>query len=349
MSAQPQAPKPRLSIWERLLKINRQVIFLFLAVIVAIPLFKPMQIKPLPMEPVQALFNTVDSIPPEKALVISVDYDPSTEAELQPMLIAFMRHAFAHHIKLGVLALPIQGVALGQEALSQVVAEFNARARTPQESLRYGQDYVLWGFQPNTLMVLVGMGEDISKVFRTDAFGHQTESLPIMEGLRNYANIGAVISVSGSTTPLWWVTYAQTQFGVKVGAAVTAVSAPDDYPFFSKTRQLSGILAGMKGGAEYEEMVEERYPQSAVGVPEPGTEVATPEGKGKVDKVDVAGGTALIRLATGQVSVPLGQVEFVERRRATEAMSSQTFAHYGIMLLIIIGNVAFFATRRRKK
>jgi hypothetical protein len=36
------------------------------------------------------------------------------------------------------------------------------------------------------------------------------------------------------------------------------------------------------------------------------------------------------------------------RRVATERMASQTTAHMAIMLLIIIGNVAFFASRKRK-
>jgi hypothetical protein len=36
------------------------------------------------------------------------------------------------------------------------------------------------------------------------------------------------------------------------------------------------------------------------------------------------------------------------RRRGTEAMSSQTTAHMAIMLFIIVGNVAFIITRRRK-
>jgi hypothetical protein len=37
------------------------------------------------------------------------------------------------------------------------------------------------------------------------------------------------------------------------------------------------------------------------------------------------------------------------RRRATEAMASQTSAHFAIILLIIVGNIGYFATRRRKK
>jgi hypothetical protein len=41
-------------------------------------------------------------------------------------------------------------------------------------------------------------------------------------------------------------------------------------------------------------------------------------------------------------------MEWGLRNRGTEAMSSQTSAHLAIMAFIIIGNIAFFASRRRK-
>lgn len=110
------------------------------------------------------------------------------------------------------------------------------------------------------------MGEDIRKVFPTDAYKNRTDTLPISQVIRNYRNVGIVVSLASTEVPLWWITYAQTVFGVKVGTGVTAVSAADFYPYYSKTRQFSGILAGMKGGAEYEEMVVEKYPATGASV-----------------------------------------------------------------------------------
>jgi hypothetical protein len=352
-SPPPGVQGPRSTIWDKLLKIDRRVIYLFLAVVVAFPLFTTVRIKPVAMEPVYALFNTIDSLQPDKAVVISVDYEPSTEAELQPMTIAVLRHAFARRTRVGVLALPVNGVGLAENALTQVVGEFNARARIPADSIRYGIDYVFWGFQTPPLMVLTGMGENINKVFPVDAYRNRTDSLPISEGLRTYNDIGIVVSIAGTSMPLSWITYAQTMFRVKIGTGVTAVSAADFYPYFSKTRQFSGIIAGMKGAAEYEEMVESRYPATGLGIPIPGATVKTELVKGKLVRTDLAGGTATVAGPNGEVTVPIRQVEFAARRRATEAMSSQTFAHLGIMLLILIGNVAFFASRgaanRRRK
>jgi hypothetical protein len=293
---------PRLTLWEAMLRIPRQVVYLFIALAVIVPLFAPFVIRPKPSEPVVSLFNVIDSMPRERALVISVDYAPDIEPELHPMSIALLRHAFARRLRVGVLCLQIPGVGLADMAISQVVEEFNSRAQKPSDSLRYGVDYVFWGFQTPLLTVITGMGEDITKVFPVDAHRTPTDSLPISREIRNYNNIGIVVSIAGSNIPLSWVTYAQTVFGVKIGTGITAVSAADYYPYYSKTRQFSGLLAGMKGGAEYEELVAERYPKQTAGL----------------------------------------------RRLATERMASQTTAHLAIMLLIVIGNVAYFATRKKK-
>jgi hypothetical protein len=42
-------------------------------------------------------------------------------------------------------------------------------------------------------------------------------------------------------------------------------------------------------------------------------------------------------------------MDWALRNRGTEAMSSQTAAHLAIMAFIVIGNIAFFATRRKRK
>jgi hypothetical protein len=291
------------SFWTKLLAIDRRWIYLVVWIVVMIPLLFPFKIKPKPTLPVQKLFNYVDTMPAEKALVISVDYTPDTRAELQPMVVALLRHAFATKRHVGVLAMAVYGLRLGEEALSQVSAEFNAHATTHEDSIINGEDYVYWGWTTPPLTVMLGMGERITNVFPVDYYGSKTESLPIMHGIRNYDDVGVLVTVAASAMPLSWIVYAQTQFGVPLGCGITAVSAADFYPYVN-SGQFVGMLAGMKGAAEYEEMTTERMAKNGM--------------------------------------------DWALRNRGTEAMSSQTSAHLAIMAFIIIGNIAFFATRRRK-
>ena len=86
---------------------SRRYIYLILTIVIIIPILRPFKLKPLPMQPVKNLFDYIDKIPKDKALLISVDYTPDTEAELQPMTIALLRHAFSKRIKVGILTLTL--------------------------------------------------------------------------------------------------------------------------------------------------------------------------------------------------------------------------------------------------
>ena len=244
-----------MKILEHLAKIDRRIIYLILAIVVVLPLVLSIQEKVRVMTPVQKLFSAVDTIPADKILMIDFDYDPQTQPENEPMAIALLRHAFTKRIKVAALSLYVQPLGLAKKALDQVVEEFNARAQTNADSIIYGRDYVLLGWQPPPIVPLLGMGVSISNVYSTDYYGYRTDSLPVMKGIKNFNNVGILVSVSGGSAPMWWVGYSQTRYGVAVGAGITAVSASDFYIYF-QTGQFSGLMIGMKGAAEYEELVE---------------------------------------------------------------------------------------------
>ncbi|MEO0073127.1 MAG: hypothetical protein ABIK43_00500 [candidate division WOR-3 bacterium] len=244
-----------MSLWQRLLNIDRRWIYAVLALVVIGPLLFPFSIKPKPSPPVERLFNYIDTMPVDKALVISVDFTPDTQAELLPMVIAMLRHAFATGHKVGVLTMDVYGLGLARDALAQVSAEFNAHATSHDDSVINGEDYVFWGWTTPLVTVMLGMGERITKVFPIDYYGNRTESLPITRELRNYEDVGILVTCAASAIPRSWINYAQVQFDVKVGCGITAVSAADFYPYLN-SGQFTGMLAGMRGAAEYEEMVE---------------------------------------------------------------------------------------------
>lgn len=244
-----------MKLLDYLTKLDRRVIYLILAIVVILPLVFPSTQKVRVMTPVRKLFNTVEMIPDEKILIIDFDYDPQTQPELEPMAIALLRHAFKRRIKMAALSLYVQPLGLAKLAMDQVIEEFNSEATTTADSIIYGKDYVFLGWQPPPIIPLLGMGISISDVYKTDYYGYKTDSLPMMKNVKNFNDVGLLISISGASAPLWWITYSQTKYGVAVGAGVTAVSASDFYAYF-QTGQFSGLMIGMKGGAEYEELIE---------------------------------------------------------------------------------------------
>ncbi len=85
--------------FDRLMRIDRRIIFIFTAVVIAVPLLVPMNLPMGVQKPTQRFFDTVNAIDPkEQCVLIATDYVPQTEAENQPMAIVLMRHAFAARI-----------------------------------------------------------------------------------------------------------------------------------------------------------------------------------------------------------------------------------------------------------
>lgn len=245
--------------FESLMKIDRRLIFVLTAVVIALPLFVHVELPIGVQKPTQRLYDTIEAIDPaKKCLLVATDYVPQTEAENQPMTIALLRHGFSRRLPVLVAAMYVEGAGLAQAALEGTMAEFNARATSSADSIVYGRDVLFLGWQPPPIVPILGMGRSITDIYKVDWYGNDTASQPIMKNIRNYDDVGIVCSISGTSMPLSFVQFAQEKYRVKVGAGVTAVSAPDFYPYF-ETGQFSGMLGGMKGAAEYEHLVAEHY------------------------------------------------------------------------------------------
>ncbi len=236
---------------EALGKVDRRIIYLVLAVVIIIPLITTVRMPSLRgLRRTKELFDAVESLKgSRKALIISVDFDPQSMPELYPMLEAVLKHAFSRDIPVIGVGLWPTGVGLGEQALKEIAKEYNKV---------YGKDYVFLGYKAPAVAMIMGMGVSIKKTFPVDNYGIPLDSLPLMQKVKNYKNVGLIVSFSaGSPGYTTWIYYAYTKYGVPVGAGVTAVSAADAYPFLP-TRQLRGLLTGMKAAAEYENLLKEK-------------------------------------------------------------------------------------------
>jgi len=97
------------------------------------------------------------------------------------------------------------------------------------------------------------MGSNVAKAFPNDFAGRPYAELPVTKGVRNYKDIALVIDLASSNTPTAWILQAHQRFDANVAAGVTAVMATDYYPYL-QSKQLVGLLNGLKGAAEYERL-----------------------------------------------------------------------------------------------
>ena len=278
-----------MSLLDRMLTVDRRWIFLLVAVAVTVPLFLHLEQKIEVTEQSRGVADALRALPVGSRVLMACDYDPGTAAEVQPMAITFLRYCLSHHLRVIIMGLWPQGPMQADLALRDVLRDPAIAALQP----KYGVDYINLGFQPGNEVVIQRMGSDIPAVFPNDARGRPIGESPIMENVRNFGAIAYVFNISaGYPGTVEWVQFAGDRFHAAVGSGTTAVSAPLYYTYFP--RQVTGVLGGMKGASEFEELT---------GFP----------GKG------------------------------------TRFMLSQSFAHMVVILFIVLGNIAFFLSRRRKR
>ncbi|MBN2363645.1 hypothetical protein JXL83_05900 [candidate division WOR-3 bacterium] len=239
-------------------KLDRRWLFLLIGLSVIIPSITNLRFPVTTSPPTLNLWNFVDSLKyTQKPIIIVTDYSPSTSPELQPMANALFRHALEADIPVILYGgLYPDGYGLAQITERTVLEEMNYHLANG-DSIIYGKDYVFLPFAPGGLAVIVGMGEDLIGTFRIDVHGDSLKFLPMMDNIRRLEDIGLIVDIAGSAVSRWWMIYAGTRYGTPIGVGTTAVSAAEYYTFL-QTRQFIGMLGGMKGAAEYEELNAQR-------------------------------------------------------------------------------------------
>jgi hypothetical protein len=276
-------------------EVERRIIFVFIFIAVAAPVLFTITFQEHATPIVRELFEKVETLPPNSKILISFDYDPAMVPEVQPMSNAVLRHCFVRGHRVAFMCLWATGQSLLTTTLDSVV-------RRDFPNLVDGVDYVNVGYKAGNEGVLNVIKSNFKEMFPTDVNGVPLNNTELFRNIRSCADFDIIIVFGGGKPgPKEWVLFVGDPVGVPMGAGVAAVSAPQLYPYYPK--QLVGILGGVKGAAEYEEELGDRYPQF--------------------------GGLAF--------------------KPGLRTMGPQTLAHLVIMSFIIIGNIAYFRTKRRKK
>lgn len=239
---------------EKLQQLDRRWIFLLMLLAVAGPMLADWRLPEKPTALVRQTFEAIDRLPEGSKILLSWDWDPSAEGELGPMANAFVRHCCEKKHKMVFIALWPVGQQLIDDTIENLV-------QTDYPQLVYGRDYVNLGFKPGNEGVIKVLLTDLRQLYTTDARGTNIEKIPVMRGLNTVRDFDLVISVSGGYPGVKeWVQYASAPYPneVRLLTGTTGVSAPLLYPYIPD--QLQGMLGAIKGAAEYEQLLLEKYP-----------------------------------------------------------------------------------------
>ena len=284
------------NIFIKLGSLDRRVIFLIVGLSVLLPLLKPewfsLPVRPKPHS--QIVFDEIEKLDENSKILLSFEYGPSTMPEIHPMAIAMLHHLFVNNVNVYATALWPDGNFMSTDAFSQVAGKYGKKNAV---------DYVNLGYKPGGEAVIKGIASDIRTMYPLDLSGNAIDEIPMMKDVVNVEDFDFVFSFSaGSAGSKEWVQYACDPKGIPMSTGCTSIQVTDIVPYV-ENGQIRGILAGMPGAAEYENLVNEKLINMKL---EPG--------KGE----------------------------------ASGMMAAQSIAHMVIVIFIILGNITYYLTRRRK-
>lgn len=235
------------SFIERFLQLDRRIIYLLVVLAVAIPLLFPMGLPIRVTSEVRSVYDFIESLPEGSHMLLAVDYDPASMPELYPMMKAVMRHVIEKKHKLVIPVLWPMGPNLVAQAIEELKVDY--------PDWTSGEDYVFLGYQVGNEIVIISMGSSFSKTFPHDFYGSTTKTMPLIKEYDKFAQTDYVVMLEAGNTGEGWIIYATEPYDVEVAAGVTAVVAPQYYPFL-QAKQINGIIGGLKGAAEYELLID---------------------------------------------------------------------------------------------
>lgn len=235
--------------------LDRRWIFLLMAVAVAGPIVWSIQFREQPGQFAQDVFDAVEALKPGDPVLMAWDYDPSTEGELGPMATAFAMHCCEKKAKLFFITLLPVGPQMIEQSIEKIV-------RPDYPDMVYGVDYVNLGFKSGNEGVIKVIVTNLRGLYTTDSRGTNVDQIPMCRDVDNIQSMKLIVNVSGSYPGMKeWVQYAVTPYQdkLKLVGGSTGVQAPQFFPYIPD--QLAGMLTGIKGAAEYEQLVVEKYRQ----------------------------------------------------------------------------------------
>jgi len=236
------------TLLQKLEFIDRRWLFLMMAAAIVLPLLHPL---PLPIDVTSMtrdLYEAIEALPDDAVVLVSVDYDPTGKPELEPFHIALFHQLGRRHIRMVIVSLWSPAPPLTEQVIEEVGLE-------TRYGMKKGVDWVHLGYKEGQQIVMESMGRSLRQTFPFDRDRTPVEEIPLMQEVDKYDDFAMLINISaGSPGVKEYVQVVQSQYGIKMVGACTAVSGPDYVPYYD-AGQLAGLAAGMKGAAEYEQLV----------------------------------------------------------------------------------------------
>ena len=177
-----------MTVWERLMNIDRRVIYLLVFISAVVPFLFPGGLSMNASPEVASIHDFIEGLPDGTPIMLAADYDPQTQAENGPQAEALLRHMFKKNLKVIVMTLSQDGAALAEMLTTSISAEYNKKK---------GVDYTYLGYKPYPAIIILSLGQDFRISYPSDYYNDPLDTIPMMKELKNLSDVAAVIQIGG--------------------------------------------------------------------------------------------------------------------------------------------------------
>ena len=233
------------AFWDKFLSLDKRIIYVFMLLAMAIPLFLPFGL-PISVSPlVQEVYDLIDSLDEGALVFIAPEINPQQEPEMAPMLRSLVRHLLQRKARIVFGGFIAQGTTLAQKYTQEVFDQFGAV---------YGVDYVNLGprgYLDATLdsarfnFVGAFANRDINNTPLTD--------FPLMVDLHTASDFSLVIAMDVGEPSIsnYIAAWRATGSVQRMIGVCTAANIPGQQVNYN-SGLLVGLLGGMSAAAQYE-------------------------------------------------------------------------------------------------
>lgn len=222
--------------------LDRRFIYLLVLVAVGIPTFFSVPSVVAPTPPVTRVFQRIEALPPGSVVWMPFDLWASNRAEIEPGALAVLRHLFARGHRVVASSLIPDGASICEAVLGRAAAE---RHKV------YGTDYVMLGYKAGSATIIKQACGNLDSAWPTDARGTPLGRLPLTRSLHGLRDADLVFAVCDNNLLDAYAAIVATEHGKPLAGVTNAVMMPILSPYLD-AGQISGLVGGLRGGAEYE-------------------------------------------------------------------------------------------------
>lgn len=233
--------------------ILRLVILIVLVVVIGWAVYTGSQSQPVPGFS-QGIFDTntlINQLPEQAAVLLAVDYEPGLAGEMEAVSSAVIDHLMIKGAYLALMSTSPTGPAQAERLINAI----NSRGDHQYTGIEH---YTNLGYIPGGATALSAFANSPRQVipFSTDGL-MMWESGPLgsIHQLENFAMV--VVATEDADKARAWIEQVQPYLGTTpMIMLLSAQAEPLILPFYEGgSQQLQGLVAGLSGGASYEQFI----------------------------------------------------------------------------------------------